>query len=172
MNRRNILSPFAVAVLGLALLPSSTFAQQRTLKEQLVGTWTLVSAGTTAQDGTNTALFGANPKGILMFDAGGRFTQVQVRSDRPKFKSNNRLEGTAEENKATIAGGVGQFGTWSANETDKTFIMHMEGNVSFPNEEGTDQKRNVISLTASELKYLIPTAGSGGRVELVYSRAK
>jgi hypothetical protein len=172
MNRRTILNLSVIAACGFALLPGRAVAQQRTLKEQLVGTWILVSAETTAQDGTKTALFGANPKGILIFDGGGRFTQVQVRADRPKFKANNRLQGTPEENAAALAGGVGQFGTWSVNQADENFIMHMEGNVGFPNEEGTDQKRSVVSLTADELKYLIPTAGSGGKVELVYRRAK
>ena len=38
MNRRNILSLSATAVLGLALLPGSAIAQQKSLKEQLVGT--------------------------------------------------------------------------------------------------------------------------------------
>ena len=42
----------AVMVLGLTVLPGSTLAQQKTLKEQLVGAWTLVSNETTTPDGT------------------------------------------------------------------------------------------------------------------------
>ena len=30
---------------GMALLPTDTMAQQRSLKEQLIGTWTLVEGG-------------------------------------------------------------------------------------------------------------------------------
>jgi len=44
MNRRYIISVSALMALGLALLPSSAISQQKSLKEQLVGTWTLVSA--------------------------------------------------------------------------------------------------------------------------------
>jgi hypothetical protein len=45
-----------------------------------------------------------------------------------------------------------------------------DGNVSYPNEEDTDQKRTV-SLTNDDLKVLI-ALGDGGKIELVYRRAK
>ena len=44
MNRRNIFGLSAIAALGLALLPGSAVSQQKSLKEQIVGTWTFVSA--------------------------------------------------------------------------------------------------------------------------------
>ena len=161
-----------VMALGLALLSgSSAMAQQRPLKEQLIGTYTLVSVASTTRDGTKIDLFGTNPKGLITFDAGGHYAQIIVRPDRPKFKANNRLEGTPEENRAALAGGVGQFGTWSVNEADKSLSLHQEGVVHFPNEEGTDQKR-AVSLTADELKIVIPLTGDGGRAEQVWRRAK
>src|SRR5205085_3611986 len=74
MNRHSILSLSAVTVLGLAVLPGSAVSQQKTLKDQLVGTWTLTSW---EQDGGQTGpkfqRFGANPKGYNIFDASGRF---------------------------------------------------------------------------------------------------
>jgi hypothetical protein len=36
----------AITMLGLALIPGSAVSQQRSLKEQLVGTWTFVSSTT------------------------------------------------------------------------------------------------------------------------------
>ena len=65
MNRRNTLSLCATIALGLALLPGSAVSQQKPLKEQLVGTWTIVSNDNVAPDGTKRQIFGANPKGIL-----------------------------------------------------------------------------------------------------------
>ena len=170
MNRREVATFSAITALNIALVPAEAVAQQKTLKEQLVGTWTLLSHEIIARDGAKTALFGANPRGLLIFDAGGRYVQIQVRPDRPKFKANNRLEGTPEENKTALAGGIGQFGTWSLNETDKSLILHEDGNVSYPNEEDTDQKR-VVSLSSDDLKVLIGL-GDGGKIELVYRRAK
>src|SRR5262245_28927772 len=89
MNRCNLvsLSSIAVIAMGLSLLSSNALAQQKSLKEQLIGTWTLVSSETAAPNGTKQQYFGANPRGILMLDAGGRYAQVWGRADRPKFKA-------------------------------------------------------------------------------------
>src|SRR5262245_60880076 len=161
----------AMTALGLVLMPGNTLAQPQPLKEQLVGTYALVSVASTTREGAKVDLFGANPKGLIIFDASGHYTQVIVRSDRPRFKANNRLQGTPEENKAALAGGIGQFGTWSVSEADKSLNLHQEGVVHFPNEEGTDQKR-VLSLTADELKIIIPLTGDGGRAEQLWRRVR
>ena len=65
MNRFHILSLSVATALGLALLPGSALAQQKSLKEQLAGTWTIISNDNVAPDGTKRQLFGPNPKGIL-----------------------------------------------------------------------------------------------------------
>ena len=51
MKCRSILSISAMTMLGLALLPSSIIAQQGTLKQQLVGAWTLASYDATGANG-------------------------------------------------------------------------------------------------------------------------
>jgi len=71
MNRRSIITLSALTALGLALLSTNIVAQQGTLKQQLVGPWTIVSYEFTSADGTKQQI--ANPKGILIFDAGGRY---------------------------------------------------------------------------------------------------
>src|SRR4051794_29723039 len=71
MHRRNIL--VAVTLLGFALLPADAVAQQRSLKEQLIGAWTLVSMEATEKDGTKRREFGPAPKGVLILDAGGKY---------------------------------------------------------------------------------------------------
>jgi hypothetical protein len=73
MARSNIPSLFVIAALSFCLLSGGSVAQQRTLKEQLVGVWTLASNEATAPNGTKRQDFGANPKGILILDAGGRY---------------------------------------------------------------------------------------------------
>jgi hypothetical protein len=163
------LTPAAMLVAG-GLGASGAFAQQKSLKEQLVGIWTLVSNDNTAPDGTKRQLFGAKPKGILVLDASGWFAQMNMNPDRPKFKASSRLQGTAEENKAALAGTVALFGKWSVNEADKTLVIHYEASL-FPNQDGTDDKR-IVSVTADELKYTNPTSGSGGKTEAVWRRAK
>jgi len=153
------------------LLPGSALAQQKSLKEQLTGTWTLVSNDNTLPDGTKRQIFGANPKGILILDAGGRYAQTQVRSDIPKFRSDNRLEVTPEESKTALVGSLAHFGTWAVNEADKTVTLHFEGSLN-PNATGKEEKRVVISVTADKLKWGNPASNTGGKTDTVYKRAK
>jgi hypothetical protein len=169
MKRRSILSISAMTVLGLALLPGSTVAQQGTLKQQLVGSWTLVSYDETLANGTKRQPFGANPKGILIFDAGGRYAAVRGRPDRPKFKSPGPLTETTEELGAAARDFAANFGTWLVSEADKTLTYHFEGALR-PNGEGTDIKVSV-SLAGDELKFTA-TNPAGDRLDSVYRRAR
>jgi hypothetical protein len=112
MNRRYIISLSAITALGLAMVSGAAMAQQKSLKEQVAGIWTLVSQDATAPNGTKRQPMGANPKGILILDAGGRYATLITRADRPKFKSRNRSEITTEEFATAARGAVAQFGTW------------------------------------------------------------
>lgn len=163
MKRLSILSVSAMMALGLALLPSA--AQQKTLKEQLVGTWTLVSTEVTPPTGPKRQYFGANPRGILMLDAGGRYAQVWGRADRPKFS----LDTPAAEYGEAARAFVGNFGTWTVNEADKTLTQRYEAAL-IPNAEGTEAKVSV-SLAGDELKF-VATSATGERIDTVYGRAK
>ena len=170
MNRRHILNLSVLTALGLAVLPGGAFAQQKSLKEQLTGTWTLVSVDQTAKDGTKHQLFGSSPKGIQVIDANGKYVQIISRSDRAKFKINSRLEGTPEENKATVQGNTAQFGTWSVDEASKTLTVRNEG-AMFPNQVGTESKRTV-SVSGDELKVSNPATSSGMKSDTVWRRSK
>jgi len=172
MNRRSVLSVSAMAVLGLALLPASALSQQKSLKEQIVGTWTHVSTKYKFPDGKTTDTFGANAKGMLMFDAAGHVVFVNLRSDLPKFAAKDRTKGTPQENQAVVAGSFAYFGTYTVNEAERTFTVHYEG-TTFPNFDGIDAKRTITALTAEELKYAntVSTVGEGVVVEAVWKRA-
>src|ERR1700680_4791566 len=166
MNRRSIFTLSTIAALGLALLPSSIVAQQESLKQQLVGTWTLVSLEVTAPHGTKRQPPGANPEGTKMFDAGGRYVVVQGRPDRSKFR--NPFQPTTEETAIALQVFVANFGTWSVSEADKTLIQHVDGAL-VPNIEGTDVKASV-SLAGDELK--LSEVIGGLKADSVYRRAR
>jgi hypothetical protein len=103
MNRRNILSLSAVTALGLAMLPGNAVAQTKSLKDQLVGTWTLVSAESAAKDGTKIPFIeGTNLNGLLVLDASGRIS-FQVMATLPKIASNDRLKSTPAEDQGSGA---------------------------------------------------------------------
>jgi hypothetical protein len=124
-------------------------AQPKSMKEAIVGTWSLLIDDAVKPDGTHVPNFGPNPIGIAMFAADGHFTVAFSRAGRPKFASNNRGTGTAEENKAAVAGANAFFGTYAVNEADKSLTFRVEGS-TYPNLEGTTQKRTITSLTAGD----------------------
>ena len=166
MNNRSILNLCAMTALGLTLMPGNTFAQTG---KDIVGTWKPISVTVTGPDGRKSEPFGPNPNSILTFDANGRFVLVNTRPDLPKFASNNRMQGTAEENKAIVQGSIAYFGTYSV--VDKVIIEKVEGG-TWPNWVGTEQKRPIISLTGDEMKLSTPAASVGGTAENTYKRIK
>lgn len=170
MKRRNILGVSAVTLLGLAMSSRSAVAKQKTLKEQLIGTWLVVSNVTTSPDGTKVDTFGPNPKGIFIYESNGRFAIISIRAGIPKFASDNRSTGTADENKAVVQGSIAYFGTYSVNEADKSLTAQVES-ATFPNWVGDTQKRK-IAISGDDLTFLNPGGSAGGSAEIKLKRAK
>jgi hypothetical protein len=145
----------SVSTLALVATAASfhAFAQQptKTLKEQLVGTWDLVSTYSERPDGSRFGAFGANPTGRYMLDTDGRFSYMIYGSGRPKFASNNRLEGTADEYKAAVQQTIAFYGTYTVDEASSTVTWHVE-RCTFPNWEGSDRK-TVVTLNGDDLSY-------------------
>ncbi len=159
----------SLLVLGVALPESDAVAQQKSLKDQLVGTWMFVSRTTIRADGSKTDR--PNLKGILIYTSDGHFAFVSVRADLPKLANPDRERGTAEESQAVVEGSIAYYGTYSINEADKVITAQVEGS-TFANMIGTDQKRIITSLTADELKFTNPRTSSGETLEIVWKRAK
>jgi hypothetical protein len=169
MNRRSLLSLSTITALSFALLPGSTVAQQKSLKDQIVGSWTLVQATDIHADGSKTNPWGANPKGAYMFSADGRFTQMLFHSDLPKI--DNRMAGTPDQNKAIAQGVVAMYGTYTVDEANKTIIVKFEGS-SFAKFVGTEGKRVITSINDNELHSANPATSTGTKAESVWRRAK
>ena len=145
-------------MLALGLGANAATAQPaKTLREQLVGTWTFVIAEITGADGRKTLPFGDKPKGMLIFTADGHFSQVHVAGDLPKIASNNRLAGTAEDNKAIVHGSLALFGTYTVDEDKKALTFQIEAS-TFPNLQGVAQTRTIDLLTADEFRNTNPAA--------------
>jgi len=162
----------SLLTLGVVLFAGHAVAQQMSMKEQLVGTWTLVSATSVSSDGSRVDVFGPNPKGTLIYTSDGHFALVQMRADLPKLASNNRAQGTPDENKAVVSGSIAYFGTYSVNEAEKVIALQLEGS-TFANLTGRgEQKRIVTSLSADDLKFANPRTPSGATLEVGWKRAK
>jgi hypothetical protein len=169
MNRLSTLTAATASLLLLALaVPAGDAAAQGA--KSLVGTWTVVSTDNVDASGMKTPTFGPNPRGSLIFTSNGRYSINITRGSLPKFASDNRAKGTAEENQAVIAGSIAHFGKYTVDEKDKAFTFHIESS-TYPNWDGTAQKRP-FTVSGDELKYGVAAGSAGGRVELVWKRAK
>jgi len=171
MNRRYVISLSALTALGLALLPTNAISQKKSLKDQLVGTWTLVSANQVSKESVKSDRWGPNPRGRAIFEPNGRYSFMIFRTDIPKFASSNLNQVTAEEAKAAIQGMTANYGTWSIDEATKTLTTNIEGSSS-PNLNGGTQKRIISSLSVDELKYTNPASQIGSVDEVVWKRAR
>jgi len=159
----------SVLIMGGALPTGDAVAQQKSLKEQLVGTWIYASSTSTRADGSKTDR--PDLKGIVIYTSDGHFAFVSVRTDLPKLASPDRARATAEEARAVVAGSIAYYGTYSINEVDKVLTAKVEGS-TYANLIGTDQKRIITSLTADELKFTNPRTPAGVTLEFVWKRAK
>jgi len=171
MKKSCVLGLCAIAFVAIPALPNSGLAQGKSLREQLVGTWTLVSANQISKEGVKSDRWGPNPRGRATFEANGRYSFMIFRTDIPKFASNNMNQVTAEEAKAAIQGMTANYGTWSIDEATKTLTTNIEGSSS-PNLNGGTQKRIISSISADELKYTNPASQIGSVDDVVWKRAK
>jgi hypothetical protein len=146
---------YIIAIIaGIFAMPASA----QSLKEQLVGTWTLVSC-------TNPNFaWCAGANGISVYDASGHYVVMMAARGRPKVTSPNvddtkRDAFTPEQYKAIAAGLYASFGTWSINETNKTITHHADGAL-FPDDEGTDWGTfTVVNISADELRIALGQTG-------------
>ena len=169
MNRRSILG-ISTAALALAMLPGSASSQQKSLKDQLVGTWTLVSWERTLPNGSKVHSYGENPKGMATFEPNGRMFLMFARPDLPKIASNNPANTTAEEAKTIVGATLAYFGTYTVNDANKDLVLRLEAS-TLPNQVATEQKRTIATLTADEFKY-DTVALNGDKISVGFPRAR
>jgi hypothetical protein len=168
MKLRMIFAACAIAAFGSSMMTIDALGQKQSLKEQLVGTWTLLSWEQKKGDGTKLERYGATPEGIAFFDDGGRYIITVMRSDRTKYASNALWQGSPDEDKETADGTITYFGTYSISEADSSIAIHVEGS-SFPNWNATNQKR-FVAITGQQLTLTVRPPG-GDVVDVIWKRA-
>ena len=157
----------AAAVL---LLSVSNPAAAQSAKS-LVGSWASVSSITTDGAGSKSDTFGANPRGMLVFTADGRYSLIITSASLPKLAANARTKGTAAENQSVVAGSIAHFGRYTVDEKEKLLTFHVQS-ATFANWNGQAQKRP-FSVKGDQLVYRVATPSTGvGTSELVWKRLK
>jgi hypothetical protein len=172
MHRREILVVAVIIAIGATAgwVSGDSFAQEKSVKEQLVGGWTLVSVVNTRPDGTTFDPTDGKGTGLMTFDGMSNFSFQNIRSDIPKLASNNRQQGTPDEFKSMAQGVLSYFGTYSLDDTGKILTQHVQSS-SFPNFNGADRKWS-IAISDDDLILGSQVAASGGSNELKWKRVK
>jgi hypothetical protein len=167
MNQFNVLG--YTALLSILFGASDASAQQKSLKDQLVGTWTLVSAETIEPSGNKMPLVKGAMKGLQIFTEAGKVS-FQVIGDHAKLASNDRTKMTPDEMKATAESILSYFGTYTVNEAEKSYTMQIESS-SFTNQTANPAKRTV-AMNGDEMKVTNPGRLAGGQTIIVWRRIK
>ena len=143
-------------------------AVQARMADGMVGTWQVVSITNTAADGTITHPYGDHPTGSMIAESNGRFVLMLLDPDVPRFASNNRVRGTAEENAAAVWGSLAYFGTYSfAGATNNLMLAGS----TYPNWTGTTLTFSIRSITPDTLTWSV-AAAIGGETQTEWRRLK
>jgi hypothetical protein len=117
---------FVLSLIIPASIAATSFAQTPTksLKDQLVGHWQLVSVSI-----NNTTPYGADPQGSMFLDASGHYSVIVITGGNAR--------------------NISYFGTYTVNDADSSMTMHIDAS-SGANAVGRDEKR-IITFNADEL---------------------
>ena len=115
------------------------------LKQQLVGTWSVISfVNENERTGKTTKVFGSDPKGYFMFDAANHFSINLMRPGRPQFgRRDFPLPG---ETRAALEGIIVMFGDYKVNELNIQYPYRLSA-AAFP--RGTIRIRSVSSRSTA-----------------------
>jgi len=165
-TRRLVLASIA----GTALIAAAPQAltQQKDLKKQIVGDWTLVSAYN-EREGNKREPFGAKPSGYMHLGADGRFAYLIFAKDAPPFAAKDRTKATPEEAAAVVHNSIAYYGTYKINEKDGTLEWKIEKS-TFPNNIGSGKRS--IKFSGDQMTLSNPGATAGGTNVFTWKRAK
>lgn len=147
-------------------------------RDELIGTWEVVSAKLVTGNGQTTDFYGKNPKGRLSFDALGNYSLIVLDGDSLTipFVINNRERGTDLENRRVVHGSIANYGKYDVlsskvNPSADSLALRIEY-ATFPNWRGITQRRKLLLLTKDTLKYEVNPASSNGIAIFVWSKTR
>lgn len=159
---------FRCGMLGM-LLVASTISTGVRAAPSLAGTWTLVAADVQHPDGGRARDYGANPQGLLTIDARGNYALQIFKSERVRFASDDKGNGTATEYRDAVMGASTHYGTVTVDFAQKTLTFHIAHSL-YPNWDGQAQTRS-FELNGDLLSYRVPARPSGDVPISIWRRA-
>lgn len=139
-------------------------------KDQMVGTWKLLSATSTTLTGTvNHAAFGPHPSGFLTLTQGGQMSFIAADDNRRPLSVLDRVTAPAQERAQAFATIVAYAGIYTLS-CDR-IIYHVEVS-TIQNWVGSDLTR-FIHFSGHRLSLTTPITRKGGvseRIQLVFEK--
>src|SRR5579862_5532792 len=150
------------------------------VREQLVGSWSLVSRVSTLANGEVLPDRGlaTTPKGLLIYDRTGHVAAQLSRQGRTvemigeECQEAAKIRGT-NDTAQTVLGYDAYFGTFTVNEKEGFVIHHLESAL-FPGDVGKDIRRN-FTISGDKLTIKFNTTTADGKPvtrTLVWERMK
>jgi hypothetical protein len=130
----------------LAAIAATSFAQTpgKSLKDQLVGHWQLVSIII-----NGNAPYGATPQGSMFLDAGGHYSVIVISGGNAR--------------------NISYFGTYTVNDADSSMTMHIDAS-TLANATGRDENRLVTFSSDELIVQNQKSAGPMGTIKLTWKR--
>jgi len=144
--------------------------RERIAKDELIGTWKLVSAVDTTDKGETEETFGSNPTGFLTYTADGRMMGIISNGGRKPLSVADDIAAPAAERAEAFATFAAYAGSYTSNGNQVTH--HVEA-AWLQNLVGTDLKRTIVSLQGDRLVLGAPPWSKGGKMvttELIWER--
>jgi hypothetical protein len=148
MKPRNLVMTLAVVASAGGLLPLAAHAQQKPLKEALVGSWLVTAVVDQYESGKQINNWGS-VKGNMFFDAGGRFSQIIIGDAQPAMKTPDPRKPDAPV--------VAYYGSYVVNEGAGTVSFKVEAasysaRVGAPPASSLEIKGDTMTLIGSARK--------------------
>lgn len=164
MQHRNAFGTLAVATLAILLSAGGAPAQQSSLKEQLLGTWTLTAIADVHENGKKVDDWGKSVGGAATFDANGHFTWMIIGGNLPTTSNSPRIS-----NRMVVA----YYGRYTVDEANRTITYTADRSTN----PGFDRRSRTATLTLSGddmMQHSTPIKTPRGTLipEIVFKRAK
>jgi hypothetical protein len=157
LSARWVMTRVACLSLLAALLGVSVSASAK--EPSLVGTWVLTGADKLLPDGQRVPDYGPNPHGLVIFTADGFYSVQIYRTERIKFASGDKFNGTLDEYKDASLSTSVHFGRYSVDAAKHTITFKVDRS-SNPNQDDTTAVRP-YELKDDELSWKVAPRHDG-----------
>jgi hypothetical protein len=135
------LSAAALLGVGLSAVSHTAFGQVPTLRDSLIGTWTITAVTNQYDDGKTLAVFGAGVTGRYVFGRDGIFSETIIGEPRADLQSNdprrpdayvvvNLGHYTVDEVKRSITYKIDRAGYSARNGSERSLIATVHGDTA------------------------------------------